>query len=297
MPSPREVRWERMFPDELEAAFAQRPLAWLAYGLCEPHGPHNALGLDALRSHGCCVEAARRFGGIVAPPFYWHVHEAGSAATWAHEHIGNARPWLTAYPAWFYFKSLCYHLRAIDALGFHAAVAFSGHSGAHRADTAIVLDIMQKHLAVRVDMFFAYGTTDASVYGDGKGHGRHAGRSETSLLWALEPHCVDMARLPAPGTPGPHFALGQFVETASREAGEKLVDISVTGFIERAKQLLAEYQGPRATTLTFGDVETIWADEIRPRLKDFQSMQEPNPLPPDDSRWRANCHIPPTEGL
>ena len=70
MPSPREVRWERMFPDELEAAFEQCPLAWLAYGLCEPHGPHNTLGLDALRAHGCCVEAARRFGGIVAPTFY-----------------------------------------------------------------------------------------------------------------------------------------------------------------------------------------------------------------------------------
>ena len=34
----REVRWERMFPDELEAAFAACPMAYLAYGLCEPHG-------------------------------------------------------------------------------------------------------------------------------------------------------------------------------------------------------------------------------------------------------------------
>ena len=35
----REVRWERMFPDELEAAFAACPVVYFAYGLCEPHGP------------------------------------------------------------------------------------------------------------------------------------------------------------------------------------------------------------------------------------------------------------------
>ena len=44
----REVRWERMFPDELEAAFTACPLVYFAYGLCEPHGPQNALGLDAI---------------------------------------------------------------------------------------------------------------------------------------------------------------------------------------------------------------------------------------------------------
>lgn len=35
----REVRWERVFPDKLEAEFARRPLVWFTYGLCEPHGP------------------------------------------------------------------------------------------------------------------------------------------------------------------------------------------------------------------------------------------------------------------
>lgn len=46
----REVRWERMFPDELEAAFAAHPLVYFAYGLCEPHGPRNTLGLDTLKA-------------------------------------------------------------------------------------------------------------------------------------------------------------------------------------------------------------------------------------------------------
>ena len=56
----REVRWERMFPDELERAFADCPVVYFAYGLCEPHGPQNALGLDALKAHA--IECFCRIG-------------------------------------------------------------------------------------------------------------------------------------------------------------------------------------------------------------------------------------------
>ena len=82
--TPREVRWERMFPDELERAFAQCPVAYFPYGLCEPHGPHNAVGLDALKAHAICCAAAREHGGIVAPPDYWHIHDHGGWAGWSH---------------------------------------------------------------------------------------------------------------------------------------------------------------------------------------------------------------------
>ena len=36
-----EVRWERMFPDQLEEAFEKCPLVYFTYRLCEPHGPQN----------------------------------------------------------------------------------------------------------------------------------------------------------------------------------------------------------------------------------------------------------------
>lgn len=61
-----EVHWERIFPDELEAATAECPLVYLSYGLCEPHGPRNALGMDALRPHGVACRAAREFTDVVA---------------------------------------------------------------------------------------------------------------------------------------------------------------------------------------------------------------------------------------
>src|SRR5580765_6512293 len=88
---PREVRWERMFPDELERAFAARPVVYYSYGLCEPHGPHNTLGLDALKAHAIVCAAARAHGGIAAPPDYWHIHELGGYAVWSANNVGEVR--------------------------------------------------------------------------------------------------------------------------------------------------------------------------------------------------------------
>ena len=76
----REVRWELMFPDELEAAIGEFPIVYMPYGLCEPHGPQNALGCDALRPEGHMRQAAEQYGGIVMPTTYWHCHEAGTSA-------------------------------------------------------------------------------------------------------------------------------------------------------------------------------------------------------------------------
>ena len=56
-----------MFPDELEAAFEACPVAYLPYGLCEPHGPQNAVGMDALRAHAALCQTAEAFGGISLP--------------------------------------------------------------------------------------------------------------------------------------------------------------------------------------------------------------------------------------
>src|SRR3954453_11420524 len=106
----REVRWERMFPDQLEAAFEACPLVYFAYGLCEPHGPQNTVGLDALKAHAICCTAAHAHGGIVAPPDYWHVHEIGLYAAWAEHAVGEVeRTWLTCMPPWQHFKNVCYH--------------------------------------------------------------------------------------------------------------------------------------------------------------------------------------------
>lgn len=289
----REVRWERMFPDELEAAIEACPVVYMPYGLCEPHGAINAVGMDTLRAQGCCEAAARDFGGIVAPPFHWNCHEVGGFATWGEAVIGNDRTWLTAYPPWFFYKSIFYHLRAVDAMGFKAAILFTGHSGPHRLDMPVLLEIIQPHLRVRAGLFIGMGS-DRSRFEDGQGMGGHAGRGETSVLWAVAPDCVDLSRMPDLEAPGPHFALGSLNDRSSRRAGEATVRDAAGNFIAKAKELMADYDAakPDFPVLSFVGLEAVWDEEIRPKLNDWAAHRTGKGVPADDSAWRNNYDVP-----
>ena len=146
-----EVRWERMFPDQLERRFAEWPVLYQTYGLCEPHGPQNAVGLDALKAHAIACLTARRHGGIVAPPDYGHIHEIGDYAIWALDMIGEVeRDWLSAVPPWHHFRTVCWHLRIADRLGFKAASTLNDafeiivtHEERHLEQIKDVLDILE----------------------------------------------------------------------------------------------------------------------------------------------------------
>lgn len=286
---PREVRWERMFPDELEAAFAACPAAWFSYGLCEPHGPHCALGLDALKAHGLLVRAAREHGGIVAPPDYWHVHEVGRYAIWGARYIGEVRPWLTGVPPWVHFKNVCYHVRAAEVLGFHAAILLTGHYGPNWVDLKTLVEKLQPWVRVRLHGVPEF---EANQPGFDGVDGDHAGKVETSLLWALEPDCVDMSRLSREPVDfsQPQFALTEDAVVSDRRVGERMVGDIVGWLGAKQRELLAEYDADRPSRLrTFDDVETFWDEEIRPILPEFRSLKgkwtEAN-APPENSRWR-----------
>ena len=294
----REVRWERMFPDQLEQAFAACPLVYFAYGLCEPHGPHNAVGLDALKAHAIACEAARAHGGIVAPPDYWHIHELSGYAVWAEQAVGQVeRSWLTAMPPWMHFKNICYHIRTADALGFHAAILLTGHYGPNWEDLKTLLDLIQPHVGARLYGLPDFEANQPGFDGDGRSTGDHAGKVETSLLWAVEPECVDVSRLPSPDVQGPHFAMGWNAREASRRAGERMVADEVTWLGAKALEFLATYvrDRPQQRLRTFEAVEALWETVVRPNLPNFQTMQQrwdDQPPVPANSVWHANAHVP-----
>ncbi|HLK60762.1 MAG TPA: creatininase family protein [Chthonomonadaceae bacterium] len=297
----REVRWERMFPDELEQAFTECPVVYFPYGLCEPHGPQNAVGLDSLKAHGIACAAARAHGGIVAPPDYWHIHELGGYASWAEGAVGQVpRTWLTSMPPWQHFRNVCYHVRMADALGFHAALFLTGHYGPNWEDLKRLLELIQPSVGTRLYGLPDFEANTPGFDGDGAG-GDHAGKVETSLLWALEPECVDISRLPSKEAPGPHFAMGASAYEANRKVGERMVADEVRWLGAKAQELLAEYARlqPAHTLRTFEDVERLWETAVRPQLKGFQSMQElwegQTPVPAD-SVWHANGHVPERAG-
>jgi creatinine amidohydrolase/Fe(II)-dependent formamide hydrolase-like protein len=294
----REVRWERMFPDELERAFAQCPLVYFPYGLCEPHGPHCAVGLDALKAHAIACRAAQTHGGIVAPPDYWHIHELSGYAAWAEQNIGQvARTWLTSMPPWQHFKNVLYHVRMADTLGFHAAIFFTGHYGPNWQDLKTLLALVQPHVGTRLYGLPDFEANQPGFAEDGRSGGDHAGRVETSLLWAVEPECVYISRIPPPDAPGPHFAMGGNARESDRRIGERMVADEVRWLGEKGRELLETYarEKPVHTLRTFEQVERLWEEIVRPVFPQFQTMQSSwgdQPSIPETSVWFANARVP-----
>lgn len=293
----REVRWERMFPDQLNAAFEACPGVYFAYGLCEPHGPQNAIGLDALKAHAICCRAALLGGGIVAPPDYWHCHEMGGYALWGHRSIGQATPFMTAMPPWQHFKNVAYHVRAAAAIGFKAAIFLTGHYGPNWEDLKTLLDLLQPHFSTRLYGLPDFECNRPGFDGDGAA-GDHAGKVETSLLWALEPERVDVSRLPAEDdTSGePWFAMGPNAREANRLVGARMAEDEARWLAAKMAELIAAYGDREPTRLSFGELEALWREVVEPALPEFRTMQDtwtPDAPPvPADSRWYHNWRVP-----
>lgn len=278
-----------MFPDELEAAFAAAPVAYLPYGLCEPHGPQNALGLDALKVHAVCVRAARESGGIVAPPSYWHIQELGISGAWSHQEIGQVeRTWLTAIPPWQHYRNVLYQVRTLDSHGFHAGLLVTGHD-AWTDDLVRLVELIQPHVGTRL-----LGIGDWAGNPDGVDH---AGRIETSLLWALEPDCVDVSRLPPADAPGPHWAMGADARGADRRDGEAMAATEAAHLAQQARRLRDAYSAttPRHRLRTYADVERVWTEIVLPVVPELLSMRDGGEAwlaVPEGSRWFANWRVP-----
>lgn len=294
----REVQWELMFPDELERAFAACPVVYFTYGLCEPHGPQNALGLDAVKAHEIACRAAKANGGIVAPADFWHIHEIGGYAIWSDGAVGRPpRAWLTSMPPWQHFKNICYHIRAADALGFQAAILLTGHYGPNWEDLQELVSLVQPWTGVRLYGLPEFESNYKGFQGDGQQTGDHAGKVETSLLWALRPECVDVSRIPRDPKPGEVFAMGQDAPQADRLVGERMVADEVEWLGQKARQLLAEYQRlqPKHNFTTFEAVERVWQEVVLPKMPQFKSMQDKWPWQeelPQDSPWQHNKSLP-----
>ena len=293
----KNVQWEKMFPDELEKAFLECPLVYYTYGLCEPHGPQNALGLDELKAHAIACRAAEKNGGVVAPADYWHIHEIGGYAIWAEQAVGHPpRTWLTAMPPWQHFKNVCYHIRTADAMGFQAAILLTGYYGPNWQDLKELVTLLQPFVGTRLYALPEFESNYKGFSGSGTQTGDHAGKVETSLLWALQPECVDISRIPTVFEPGKVFAMGPDASLANRLTGERMVDDEVTWLGTKGKELLAEYERlkPNHNFTTYAAVEHIWQEVIAPRLPEFISMQEKwegQEDIPSDSPWKKNMGI------
>jgi creatinine amidohydrolase len=250
------VRWEHLRPDDFLARLDACPLVYLPIGLCEPHGHIAPFGLDTLKADYYCDEAARRFGGIVAPTQGYHIHECGFHRPWLDEVVGETNPRLGAMPPGVICYHFLYQLRAFHNAGFRAVVVVSGHSGGSQNDLRKTAAAFTSHTGLPVTV-----KTDPE-WVEGRYEGDHAGRYEISQLLAIRPESIDMsllARKEEPGSGG-RLALGEDAGEATAEFGREINEAIIGAIGEHVGAL--EWGSVLDEPLGYAATEAIWGQVI-----------------------------------
>jgi creatinine amidohydrolase len=225
--------------------------------------------------------------------------EIGGYGLWASRMIGEVdKKWLTSVPPAAHFRNICYHVRAADSLGSHAAILLTGHYGPNWRDLKTVIELLQPHVGTRLYGLPDFEANDPGFDSDGKSGADHAGKVETSLLMALEPACSDLSRLPPAGSAGTPWAMGPDAPLSDKRVGERMVSDEVAYLGDLSRRLLSEYRrlSPRHTFRTFEDVERVWNGEIAPRIPEFECVKQDfdgsGSRVPETSVWSENLKNP-----
>lgn len=288
MNSGDKVHWAELRPDEFRARLADRPVVYLPVGLCEPHGHVAALGLDLIKAEYYCREAARRFGGIVAPSQGYHIHECGFHAPWLAETVGEENAMMAAIPPHVMLRLFLYQLRAFALAGFRAVIAISGHSGGSQEDLRRVAAAFTAAAQVAVTV-----KTDPECIPH-LHRGDHAGRYEISQLLAMRPDLVDLSllgRAKEAGSGG-RLALGPDAGEADVAYGRMINEAIVTAIGGMAAAIAP---GPALVTpaqLTYAATEKIWA-EIAAMIPEWTSVSPKNGQAPGPaaSKWKVHEQV------
>lgn len=194
----RKVQFEEMFPWEFAQALAEAPIGYLPLGVLEWHGEHNAVGLDALKAHAVCVEAARKSGGIVVPLLYWATDSredlpdgtyiTGGVEMGERYHVPGSMYWVRPET---YHNLLLDIYEAMRRRGFRVIVVVAGHwSG---PTVAVIRKTGEEFLASHPEMRWAV-IIDYQLAGGLPYPHEHAAGGETSLLMAIRPDLVDLSK-------------------------------------------------------------------------------------------------------
>jgi creatinine amidohydrolase len=194
-----ESRYELMRPQQIVAAQARAPIAYVPIGPMEWHGPHLAVGTDMLHAYAMAIGAARLTGGVVLPPLPVGTETYTDPERLRHRGFaGDERIYGMDYPG-FPLPSLYIEegvmgvivheiIRALKRQGFRVVVITNGHGALnHRATLQrIATEQSEPGRVVVLLTGYFYDTN----------YREHAAIGETSFLLAYHPEAVDLTALP-----------------------------------------------------------------------------------------------------
>jgi creatinine amidohydrolase/Fe(II)-dependent formamide hydrolase-like protein len=259
-----KVKWEEMLPHEFVEARDRFSVCYAAYGLAEPHGAYNALGLDWLKAYGLVESSAKKYGGIIAPPFAWHIqetdfHNDGKGKGWNID-MGIKQSLCSSIPRDLFYRTVIYQIRAMDARGFHAAILVTGHTGGPEKIMRKICEYYIKSTGspIRLYAIGDYECIDAHL----RYPGEHAGISETAQLMALRPGLTDLNYRTCSEELGERFAGSvDFINgpIPTEEIGREIVESQIRNLGNEANRLLSEYRPKENWTAPdLNETEVIW---------------------------------------
>lgn len=174
-----EHRYEYLYPDDVERIRAESPVCYVPIGSLEWHDAHSPLGTDAFIGHGLCLRMAEQTGGVVLPPYFWHVHGADADEgpyVWE-----KARGSLCTHDPRQWEAEVRTQVRTIAKQGWRVIVLLAGHVGQPERD---ILE------SIASEMCAPGETQGVYIYPYLYAKGDHAGRFETNVVLGLRPELI-----------------------------------------------------------------------------------------------------------
>jgi len=245
-PIPEEARALYLRPGELLAIQDACPVAFQPLGTLEWHGRHNPIGCDSIKAERLCIEAAKRFGGVVMPA----IHFSNDAYRDQGKGQGMGMDAAAGFqlPGSFYTIDVAllreFLLNACQnylARGFKLVVIVSGHNPGLQQNMLDEICYMMKEDEGREPVAF---TMEYTVIPEGhpRRHSDHAAGYETSMMLHLAPNRVNMRA--NENVPEPNLAVGGKIPVAdaTAEEGKIRFDMQIDGLVRFTEEKLERVQ-------------------------------------------------------
>jgi creatinine amidohydrolase len=182
-----EIEWWRMKASELNALAARDAVVIVPVGSTEQHGPHLPTQVDSLLVGEIARRAARRVKDtpIVVTPTVW--------SGLAEHHISLGGTLSLDFQTFFaMLRCLC---RSLVRQGFSRILLLNGHGGNIAALTVVVNELaVELDRPIATTSYWPLAKNEFAAILERQKTVRHACEAETSMLLALAPELVDMAK-------------------------------------------------------------------------------------------------------
>jgi creatinine amidohydrolase len=183
------VLWTELTAPELRDLASRNAIVMLPVASIEQHGPHLAVGVDAILCEAVCKIAAEFVAGdtaVVVAPTLW--------CGLAEHHMAFGGTFTFDIPT--YRAVLLSVLKSIARQGFSRVFIVNGHGGNIAALAAFLPDFaVETGLILRVTTYFELAQPAMPAILQDQERVRHACEGETSLMLALAPGQVRVDKI------------------------------------------------------------------------------------------------------